>query len=340
MGNESAVHPEQARPYEGAGIWRGPVPRAPRHGGERGGVCDRGGGHGGGHGEDHGAPAVLAAAEVVMRSAPETAVCWLRAALSALPPEHRDGPRHVSLLEPLSRALALAGRLEESRDLLREITRPALRLPGAVRTSAVARYARVECGLGNYGAARALLGAELARLGDAPSRGTAAFVVGHGIASVLDGRPPEHPAPERARWPARRNGDPVTEAGALALAGLCETLTGRIEAARDTLTASAAIMEGLTEAEPAPHAEYLAVLGWGEILAGRFPEAERHLRRGLRVVGGDEFSYAEPVLLVALSHLGLRAGTVAEAGRLTSEARRLAGRRVVERIAALASRSW
>ncbi|GAA3071775.1 hypothetical protein [Streptosporangium carneum] len=291
-----------------------------------------------GPGED---PAILAgAAEAVMKSAPETAVCWLRAALSAFPPERRGDAGHISLLDVLSRALALAGRLEESRALLREITGHAFRMPDAVRTSAVVRHARIECALGNHGAARTLLGAELTRLDGTPSGPAAALVVGHGIASVLDGRDVELPRLETALRLARENGDAITEAGVLALLGLRDALAGRAETARDSLTESAMIMDRPPETEPAALAECLGVLGWGETLAGRFTEAERHLRLGLSVAGRGEFSYAEPVLLVALSHLHLQVGTVTEAGRLAAEARRLLGRTARGPIADLTRALW
>ncbi|MEV8631705.1 hypothetical protein AB0395_08615 [Streptosporangium sp. NPDC051023] len=54
-----------------------------------------------------------------MRSAPETAACWLRAALNAFPPERRGDLDHVSLLDLLGRALVLVERPVEGRDPLR-----------------------------------------------------------------------------------------------------------------------------------------------------------------------------------------------------------------------------
>jgi DNA-binding CsgD family transcriptional regulator len=262
---------------------------------------------------------LMRAAKDAMRSAPATAAHWLRTALRTFPEDSED-PKRVELQLLLARALAVAGRLSESRDLLREILRLGHVEPPGARASAVGLCAVMECFLGRYAEARALLDARLVAMAELPPLEAVDLVTAHGMVGMIDGHLPAGREIDLALRLAQSHGDRVAEAGALAVRGLCEAFTWKVVKAGDTLSACAASVDGLSDADLAAHPELLAILGWAEAILGRFTNAERHLARGISLLPPSSHSYVRPILLSGLGIAYLHMGQLADAQRVLVEA--------------------
>jgi DNA-binding CsgD family transcriptional regulator/tetratricopeptide (TPR) repeat protein len=263
------------------------------------------------------------AAEETLLSDPGSSISWVRLALSVVP--ETECPERLELMLLLTRALGAAGRLQESRDLLHEVLRLAPDQARDIRAACVSHCALVECLLGNYAEARALLSEELSTLSPQdPPREAAALIIAHGLIGAFDGQMPTCGQVERARTLARRHADRLAEAGAHALSGLCDGFKGDTDGAADALSTAAALIDRLADTELVTRPEYIGMLAWGEGLIGRIEDAERHFRRGVVVARGHV--HIRTVLLFGQAATQLQAGHPAVARRLAAEARELAGR--------------
>jgi DNA-binding CsgD family transcriptional regulator/tetratricopeptide (TPR) repeat protein len=261
------------------------------------------------------------AAEEALPTDPGAAVGWLRAALRNCP-EAGDHPCRLDLLILLTRALGVTGHLSESRDLLHEVL-PLLPAPGGVRASAVAFFALVESLLGNHAEARAMLECELAAvlaLADPPPE-AARLIVQDGIIAAIMGRTPPRRRLDDGLRLARVHCDGAAEAGVLALRGLHDAWHDRVGEAGGELTASAGMMDRLTDGDVAVSLEYLAVLAWAEMLVCRYGDAKRHFLRGTAIARKYGLRHALPALLIGLASTHLQIGRPGETRRLASEAR-------------------
>jgi len=271
------------------------------------------------------------AADHALLTDPPSAVRWLSAALRV---QDDDAPGRVTDQLNLARALGLTGRLGDGRDLLHATL---LRVPDEdreTRASAVGFCALLDALLSNYAEARELLAAELAGRGETP--GAAETAVLHGFVSLLDHRHPPRRRAEQARRLARRNGDRLTEAGALALSALCDVLDDQVTRAGDAADAAAVLVDRLSDAELAPHLEYAAALGWAEAFTGRLSEARRHFRRGAAIAYGRRYAHVLPLLHLGLANIRRHTDEPAEAVRLAAETRAAAERIDAQHIRGLA----
>ncbi|TYC10303.1 AAA family ATPase [Actinomadura syzygii] len=265
------------------------------------------------------------AAEDVLFQDPATATRWLRLAVR-ITPEDEDLERG-GLMLMLARALGLTGRLRESRDLLHEALRLLPEESIGPRVDTVAFCALIECLLGNYTEARALLAGEFSRLGtdDLPREATA-LLIEHGVIGALDGDVPSCDLVNLTKRLAREHRDLVAEAGALALSGLCDAFNGDIEGACAVLADSAALTNRLADTDLATHPEYLGVLAWAEALTGRFGDARRHFQRGVAIARKYGHVHVLSVLLLGTAMTHVITGRPSEGGRLAAEAREIAER--------------
>jgi DNA-binding CsgD family transcriptional regulator len=276
------------------------------------------------------------AAEEALLSDPASAVRWLQAALGVVPGSDTERVRETMVL--LSRALGLAGRLRESRDLLQEVLRmPFEKSCGGTRAAAIGFCALVECLLGNYAEARALLAAELAVLcEDDPPPEAITLIIEHGLIGAINGQDPACERLLMARTLARRLGDKVGEAGTFALGGLCDALDTNVEGASGLLTAAAEIFDRLPDTALAVHPEYLGILAWAEGLIGRTGDAQRHFDRGMAIARKRGHVHILSVLLLGQAGIHLRLGRPGETRTVAAEARELAERINADHVRGLA----
>ncbi|MCK9902519.1 AAA family ATPase [Frankia sp. Cpl3] len=268
------------------------------------------------------------AAQDAVKSDPRLAARWLRVALRVLPRNARgnvaDPGRELELRLLLAQALGVSGRLAESREILHEVLRASPAESPGTRVAAVTFCALMECLLGRYEEARALVAAEL-DLGarDRPAHALR-LITAQGIVGVFDGRLTCEADVASAVATARALGDRTALVGALALAGLNASLSGDKAGALRTVTSCAPLVDGLPDTELARHPEYIAALAWTETYLGRTVGAERHFRRGmaLSVRGGQR--HIRPLLLVGLSVTCYRVGRLTEAQQAAGEARDVA----------------
>lgn len=277
------------------------------------------------------------AAEEVMPTAPQRALRWLQIILDTFPEGSMDARTRAELFLLLTKALGLTGRLEESRDLLHQVIQ--LTRPGehALRARAVAFCAVVECFLGHYAEARALLADEVAdilTIADPPPE-AATLLIEHGMIGALDGQMPACEQVRLAIRLAQRHRDRVAEAGAFVLNALCDAFK-HLPDARESLAAAAEFTDRLSDNELSAHPEYLGVLGWTEMLVGLFGEAERHFTRGATIARKHGQDYILPALLLGLANVHRHTRHLADAYRLALEARELAERIDSEQLCGLA----
>lgn len=266
-----------------------------------------------------------AAAEATMSSAPATAAHWLRIVLDALPKDSEHTGWRLQILLLLTRALGVAGRLAESRDLLHEVLRLVPRRPPGPRAAAVAFCATMERLLANYAEARALLAAELAIPRIAATREGTALAVEYGTVALLSAdyssaRGHVAAAVERSR----RRRDSVREANALALSAFGEVYEGDTADAAAAADAAATLVDRLSDREMSDDAECLARLGWAEMFLDRFAGAERHLTRGAAISRHTGHYHVLPHLLLGRGQLAAWRGRLSEAIRFSEEAEEIA----------------
>jgi DNA-binding NarL/FixJ family response regulator len=275
------------------------------------------------------AAVLIEAAEQTAVTAPATCAHWLGVVLRLLPggPEHLAARRELTLRR--ARALGVSGQLQESRDLLCQVTD--MPVPGPyddVRTAAVTLRAQIERHLGRHGEGELLLRRELDR-SPGPSPAQAVRIGLELCSSVMAAaRFPDVRAHINAVLASARSiGDEIGEVGALTLTAMGEAYEGEMGAARAFAASAAAMADGLADAELAELCEVLCTLGWAEVLLEDFSGAERHLDRGLEIARRTGQVFLLPHFLTAKAYIHLctcRLGTALElAGQAEPIARTL-----------------
>ncbi|SDG95131.1 regulatory protein, luxR family [Sinosporangium album] len=277
------------------------------------------------------------AAEDALLTDPERAAHWLEVAYRDFPEEALEPRIRAELLLLGSRVLAMSGRLPESRDLFHRTIAASAPEDGDVRASAVASCAVVECLLGHFAEARALLAEEIERATASPDppRQTPILLIEHGLIGSFDGQMPTCDQVERAVRLARQHGDRLAESGAYVLKALCDAFNN-LPRARTSLAVGAEAVDRLPDAEFAAHPEFLGMLGWAETLAGLYQDAERHFTRGVEIARKSGHSHMLPALMIGLGNIHRHIGHLEEARRTAVEARELADRINAEHVSGLA----
>ncbi|WP_457033576.1 AAA family ATPase, partial [Kitasatospora sp. P5_F3] len=265
------------------------------------------------------------AAEAALRTAPGDAARWLGVALQAIPDTPAEHDRRLRLELARTHALATSGRLSESRDLLHEVLARVPTDPLDRRIETATLCARTERMLGHYSQAEALLRGELPRIEGRPSPQAVALMTEYGIVALLTGGFADADRfVEQAVRTARELGDPPAEATALAVRGLGSIYLGRVDRARRTLAACAALADRLPDADLACQPEALAQLGWGELLAEQYADAARHHERGLRLTRRNGQDHVVPHLLLGIGFRQFWTGELRRAERTAAEAEQAA----------------
>ncbi|HEV2635660.1 MAG TPA: AAA family ATPase [Actinocrinis sp.] len=272
------------------------------------------------------AAVLMEAADQTCATAPASCAHWLGVVLRLLP----DGPDHLILRRELTlrraRALGVGGGLQESRDLLRLITDgPAPGPYDEIHISAVTLRAQLERQLGRHREAEALLRRELART-PAPSPAQAVWI-GLELCScvIAAARFPEVRAEITGTLAtARALGDEIAEIGALTLLAMGEAYEGEVDAARAFAGPAAALADATTDADFAELCEFLCTLGWTEAFLEDYPNAERHLDRGLGIARRTGQVYLVPHFLTAKAYIHLCTCRITSALELAEEAEPIA----------------
>ncbi|MFF9063722.1 LuxR C-terminal-related transcriptional regulator [Streptomyces sp. NPDC014891] len=279
------------------------------------------------------------AAQTVTR-APATAARWLRLALDARPARGpRPGERARWELA-YCKALIASGRLREARalahDLLSRGTVPATgpgdsEDPGQVSGLLLQAYAvcadaeRLLC---RYEEAEALartgMGLLPRPLPAVLSAEATELIYAYGLVHVLRGT--HHRIRPLLGEAARAR----TEAGLSAAAALavliafCDTFSGDIARAAPEVARSAALVDALPDGVAGRTPDVLALLGCAELYLERFPDARRHLQRGLDAATGGAQKHIRAHLLLGLTMIDQWAGRLDDAERRATEAGELA----------------
>ncbi|MEV0479834.1 AAA family ATPase [Streptomyces sp. NPDC050508] len=269
---------------------------------------------------------LVAAARQSAATAPATSAHWLGVVLRLLPddPEHASMQGELTLLR--ARALAVSGRLKESRDLLHQV------MDGTdgsgyddLRTSAVTFCVRVERKLGRHPEAQALLRRELARRPGPTPLGTVRLGLELCSCAIAAARFPEVRADiAEVLRTARSLGDEIGEVAALTLFALGEVYEGETAAARALARSAAELVDAMTDNGLAELAEYLCVLGWTEMFLQHHKEAERHLDRGLEIIRRTGQVYLMPHFLTVRAHIHLDTCRITTALELAEESAEIA----------------
>jgi tetratricopeptide (TPR) repeat protein len=230
-------------------------------------------------GDEHAVDVLAGAARQVMTIAPATAAHWTQEALRLLGDQSRLRPE---LWLQQANALGMAGRLLESRDLLRTA---ASLLPAEARAQrarlSVSR-ATMEWKLGRYKEATSLLLRELADHDGRPESETAALQMG--VATVAL-RTADFPAAidwgERALRSAEAVGDPLQITAVRGLLALAHTLAGGSVRSTDYLDLVLEVVDETDDRKLGGQIDTLVAIGWTEMFLGHYDAALRHLGQGL-----------------------------------------------------------
>jgi DNA-binding CsgD family transcriptional regulator len=268
---------------------------------------------------------LMAAAHAAMSSAPAAAAHWLRVTLDTLPDDAAHAQQRLDVLLLLTRALGVAGRAAESRDLLHEILRLVPLRPPGPRVAAVKFCATMERLLARYSDARALLTAELASPRATATGEGIGLAIEYGTVAVLTADfPPARTVLADAVAHARRRRDRVREAYALASTGFGEVYEGNIEASGRAIDAAAALVDTLSDGELYAEPECLNALGWAEFFLERYPDAQRHFARGVAISRHIGQYHVLPQLLLGQCQLAGWCGPLARSIALSEEAEEIA----------------
>jgi DNA-binding CsgD family transcriptional regulator len=254
---------------------------------------------------------LIEAADASAGRAPATAAHWYEAALRILPDAPAAGSGRLAVLEALAPMLQAIGRLEDSRAVLLEALELAPPTDAAQRVRISASCSAVERLLGLYAIADDRLHRALAELPDPQSREAAVLDVGMSISARAAGDPI---AAERRAHAALEAAiacdDRPLQASAAALLALVESESVSPDTSTPALVRAADLLDRLSDEDLATCLEATFHVGLAEVLAERFPDALRHVERGVdvaRAAGNDQH-------LLAL--LFQRAASLGYVGRL------------------------
>jgi DNA-binding NarL/FixJ family response regulator len=257
-----------------------------------------------------------AAAELRPRS-PIVEAHWLRTALRLLPADGA-GAYRLALLLNLAFALARAGQLGESREVLHEALPLMPCGSGRARARAIGLCSVVELLLGHYDEASALLRRELAATTE--TEGVAGLALRLASCELMRGE-----AAAGRQWAgraaelARRCAEPSFAADSAAAVSAAECAAGDLDAAADRLAQAVPVLDAMIDDELAVRIDALLWVSWAEIGLDRLDAAVRHLDRALAVVGRTGQDLMLPYVLLARI-VGLRRlGRVSAAARCAAD---------------------
>ena len=238
---------------------------------------------------------LVEAAHENLSTAPAATARWLDAAMRLLPHGPRTAHRHTELALARGRALAVAGDLVASRDILHGVLGGMPLEPSPERFRAIGLCAMVERLLGRASQARALVLRELERHRENDTPELTMLQLELTSADLFRGQATG--AQERARsalHQARRHADRALEARACGLLAASGVTAGAVEPALEWLDTATTLVDGLYDAELRDHLDALYWVGWSCAFLDRYEECLRHADRTIRLVQatGQDYSFA------------------------------------------------
>ncbi|MEV4613064.1 AAA family ATPase [Kitasatospora sp. NPDC049258] len=282
-----------------------------------------------------------AAAEVLVRAAraedppsSELTVHFLRAALRLVP----DGTEATGDLRfELARALGRAGRLAESRELLQPLLARRGSLSSEFRTGLVEFSATVGRLLGRLQEAAALVESELECFDDIDAPAAVPLRIELACIELVRGRGPQiTPSLAGIRRRARECGDTAVEIRASAALGLGAVLSGDTAAALQLCDRVCWLADSLPDGRLTDLLDAVIQLSCTELFLDRYPDAVRHLGRGLHIARRAGRAHLLPSLHLAACQANSRLGRLDLAlshGRHAEEHAALVGDRTAARVA-------
>jgi DNA-binding SARP family transcriptional activator/tetratricopeptide (TPR) repeat protein len=255
-------------------------------------------------GDEHAVDVLVRAARQVMTIAPATAAHWTQEALRLLGEQSRLRPE-LWLQE--ANALGMAGRLTESRDILRTAASLLPARARGQRARVTALLATMEWALGRYEEATALLLRELADQDGQVNPETATLELGVAVVAL---RTNDFSTAidwgERALRSAERIGDPPQTTAVRALLALAHTFAGDARST-DYLDLVVEVLDDTDDQQLAGQLDTLVMMGWTEMLHERYDSALGHLGRGLELSRrtGQSLVLADLFAASAYAHMWL-----------------------------------
>ncbi|MFG2412810.1 helix-turn-helix transcriptional regulator [Streptomyces goshikiensis] len=284
------------------------------------------------------------AAEAVTR-APAIAARWLRLALDALPARGREVEERAAWELAHCRALIASGHLREARALAHDLLaeggprpadpRPAGRAGGGgarltprLLLRAYAVCADAERLLCRYEEAEAIARTGMALL-PRPlpavlSPEATELIYEYGLVHVLRGTHDRIRPLLREAARARTEAGPSASAALGVLIAFCDVFSGDIARGAPEVTRCAALVDALPDGVAGHTPDVLALLGCAELYLERFPDARRHLQRGLDAATGGAQKHIRAHQLLGLTMIDQWAGRLDGAERRAAEAEELA----------------
>lgn len=268
-------------------------------------------------GDEKAAELLAQAACDLLTIAPSTAAYWTGEALRLLGDEGRLRPE---LWLQRASALGAAGRLRESRDLLRTTASLLPSRAGDIRVRVVVAQATMEWMLGDCEQAMRLLLRELEDRDGRSAHDTAELEMAlAAIAQRTDEFSTAVHWSERALVSAEKAGDPPRLALARGLLALAYASNGDHARSRAHLTQLLKTL-GTAQSERPEYIDALSVIGWTELLLGRYDSALHHLDLGLELSRRTGNSLLLSDLFAASAHVHLLLGNLDDASRCAEEA--------------------
>ncbi|MEU6059800.1 LuxR family transcriptional regulator [Streptomyces sp. NPDC047097] len=279
------------------------------------------------------------AAEAVTQ-APAYAARWLRLALDALPARDPGVEERAAWELAHCRALIASGRLREARALAHELLAeggPRLtgqaadggaRLTPRLLLKAYAVCADAERLLCRYEEAEAIARTGMALL-PRPlpavlSAEATELIYEYGLVHVLRGTHDRIRPLLREAARARTEAGPVASAALGVLIAFCDVFSGDIARGAPEVARCAALVDALPDGVAGHAPDVLALLGCAELYLERFPDARRHLRRGLDAATGGAQKHIRAHQLLGLTMIDQWGGRLDAAERRAAEAEELA----------------
>jgi DNA-binding CsgD family transcriptional regulator/tetratricopeptide (TPR) repeat protein len=235
-----------------------------------------------GTGDEEAIKVLLAAGDEAAARAPAAAARWFSAALRLIP--GADSDRQVSVRVSLAEAFRALGELERCSATLLEALE---RLPpeSVVRRAEITTScAAVEHWLGRHEDAHRRLFEAWEQLEDRTSAVAAALQIELSIDGFYSLDNEQTVSMGRgALETARELGDRALIGAAASALSVAEASAGHIDDARVHLEEAVAHVDGVTDAELAPHQECLCYLAWAENYLERYEDAIAHADRGIRI---------------------------------------------------------
>lgn len=262
-------------------------------------------------GDRQGAELLARAAEQVLDRTPDSAARWWERAIDLL--AGSDGDATTTRLElsvRLAEALARAGELRRSRDVLHRLLRTSS-MPRAMRWDVVMLCSTVQRHLGLYEETRAMLMRELEPDDGRSVRARIGLMLelaqcGYMFSAQTD-----------PRWSsgaldlARQLDDPMLLVRALTARADSLVTEGRIDLAIEHAKAAAAMLDSRTDGELTEHVLEVSALGWIEDLLDLTADALRHFSRGARIARETGQLHALARLLAGIVHARAQLGQLA-----------------------------